>query len=162
GWARSWSSTACCSACCALRPTSRRPAALLRCSSCCARATSGSCSSAGRCSSASTWRAIAVRLRAMSEREPRVPPGQGGTKGWPLLHVGQVPDTPPEHWRVSVGGAVERTLELSWRELLALPQTRVRADFHCVTGWSKLDNDWEGVRIDELARRAGARPETRF
>jgi DMSO/TMAO reductase YedYZ molybdopterin-dependent catalytic subunit len=85
----------------------------------------------------------------------RVPPGQGVTRGWPLLHVGEVPSTPVEEWRLAVGGEVERPLELSWRELLALPQTRLHADFHCVTGWSKLDNDWEGVRLDELARRAG-------
>src|SRR5262245_17702898 len=85
----------------------------------------------------------------------RVPPGQGVTKGWPLLHVGEVPSTPVEEWRLAVGGEVERALDLSWRELLALPQARLHADFHCVTGWSKLDNDWEGVRLDELARRAG-------
>jgi DMSO/TMAO reductase YedYZ molybdopterin-dependent catalytic subunit len=92
----------------------------------------------------------------------RVPPGQGVTKGWPLLHVGEVPPTRAEEWRVAVGGEVERALELGWDELLALPQTKVRADFHCVTGWSRLDNDWEGVRLAELARRARVRPTARF
>lgn len=87
----------------------------------------------------------------------RVPPGQGVTKGWPLLHVGAVPDTPVAAWRLRVGGAVERELELGWEEFQALPHARMRADFHCVTGWSKLDNDWEGVRLDELARRVGVR-----
>jgi len=92
----------------------------------------------------------------------RVPPGQGVTKGWPLLHVGEAPTTPRELWRVRVSGEVARALDLSWGELLALPQTRLHADFHCVTGWSKLDNDWEGVRLDELARAAGARAGARF
>jgi len=95
------------------------------------------------------------------ERE-RVPPGQGVTKGWPLLHVGDIPATPAEEWRVTVGGEVERELELDWRALLALPQTELHSDFHCVTGWSKLDNDWTGVRVAELARVAGMRPSARF
>jgi DMSO/TMAO reductase YedYZ molybdopterin-dependent catalytic subunit len=59
-------------------------------------------------------------------------------------------------------GEVEGPLDLAWRELLALPQTRVRADFHCVTGWSTLDNDWEGVALAELARRAAVTPAARF
>src|SRR5262245_11222378 len=95
------------------------------------------------------------------ERE-RVPPGQGVTKGWPLLHVGEVPDVPRERWRLIVGGEVARPVELSWQELLALPQHELCADFHCVTGWSKLDNRWEGVRVAELARRVELLPSSRF
>ena len=79
-----------------------------------------------------------------------------------MLHVGAVPEVAPERWRLVVGGEVERPLELGWAELLALPQAEVHADFHCVTGWSKLDNRWDGVRIEELARRAGVRPSARF
>jgi len=93
---------------------------------------------------------------------PRVPPGQGVTRGWPLLHVGAPPERATGDWRVSVGGEVERELDLAFAQLLALPQTTVQADFHCVTGWSKLDNRWEGVRLDELARRAGVRATARF
>lgn len=92
----------------------------------------------------------------------RIPPGQGVTKGWPLLHVGAVPTTPVADWRLRVHGAVERVLDLGWEELRALPRTAFRADFHCVTGWSKLDNDWEGVRLEELVRWAGLAPSARF
>lgn len=92
----------------------------------------------------------------------RVPPGQGVTKGWPLLHVGTVPATPAESWRVEVAGLVARPLELGWQELMALPQTRRQADFHCVTGWSKLDNVWEGVTLAELARACGPAAGARF
>lgn len=92
----------------------------------------------------------------------RVPPGQGVTKGWPLLHVGAVPAIPAAEWRLSLVGALARPREYAWDELLALPQARVRADFHCVTGWSKLDNDWEGVTLAELARQGGVSPEARF
>jgi len=96
-----------------------------------------------------------------SER-PRVPPGQGVTRGWPVLHVGPVPEIDLAAWLLNVGGEVERRLELAWPEFLALPQTEVNTDFHCVTGWSKLDNRWQGVRLDELARRAGVLPTARF
>jgi DMSO/TMAO reductase YedYZ molybdopterin-dependent catalytic subunit len=95
-------------------------------------------------------------------KRARIPPGQGATKGWPLLHVGEIPTTPVEQWRISVAGEVERPLELAWRDFLALPQAELRADFHCVTGWSKLNNLWEGVRLDELARRAGLKEGARF
>lgn len=92
----------------------------------------------------------------------RIPPGQGVTRGWPLLHVGALPDTPVDAWRLAVGGAVARPLDLGWPELVALPMTRAQADFHCVTGWSRLDNLWEGVRLEELARRADVRDAARF
>jgi len=93
---------------------------------------------------------------------PRIPPGQGVTKGWPLLHVGEIPPTPVEEWRLFVGGEVEHAFELAWPELLALPRTELLADFHCVTGWSKLDNSWAGVRLAELARRARPKTSARF
>jgi DMSO/TMAO reductase YedYZ molybdopterin-dependent catalytic subunit len=57
---------------------------------------------------------------------------------------------------------VARPLELGWEALLALPQSRVRADFHCVTGWSMLDNDWEGVRLVDLAEAAAPGPQARY
>ena len=38
----------------------------------------------------------------------------------------------------------------SWQDLLALPQTTLTKDFHCVTHWSKLDVTWTGVLTTEL------------
>ena len=92
----------------------------------------------------------------------RVPPGQGVTRGWPVLHVGDVPEFDPTTWTLRVEGEVERGLELGWSELLALPIVRQVADFHCVTAWSRLDCAWEGVRLQELARLAGAHGEAAF
>jgi len=92
----------------------------------------------------------------------RVPPGQGVTRGWPLLHVGSIPTTSRADWRVRVGGEVARALELPLDALLGLSRSVVRADFHCVTGWSTLDNEWEGVRLETLAEHAGLRETARF
>ena len=47
-------------------------------------------------------------------------------------------------------------------ELLALPQTSVRCDIHCVTTWSRFDNTFEGVSVQLLLERAGLKPEAQF
>lgn len=88
--------------------------------------------------------------------EPRIPPGQGVTRGWPVLHVGSVPEHDPSSWRLRVHGAVERPIELGWDEWRDLPRHEVVADFHCVTGWSRLDNRWSGVLVRTLATLARA------
>ena len=38
----------------------------------------------------------------------------------------------------------------SWDEFQALPREHVTKDIHCVTTWSKLDTNWEGVSVDTL------------
>lgn len=86
----------------------------------------------------------------------RIPPGQHLTPGWPVLHVGRPPDVPAASWRVTVTGQVERRLVLDLAALRRLPEVTVRGDLHCVTGWSRLDNRWTGVRVRDLLE--GARP----
>ena len=100
--------------------------------------------------------------RSRVPAEGALPPGQGATTGWPVLHVGEVPDLDRERWRLRIHGAVETPFELDWPGLLALPATTVTADMHCVTGWSRFANRWQGVRLAELLRRASPRPEARF
>jgi DMSO/TMAO reductase YedYZ molybdopterin-dependent catalytic subunit len=77
--------------------------------------------------------------------QARVPPGQRVTRGWPVLHEGPIPRFERDAWRLRVGGGVRAALEIGYDELRALPNVEMRADFHCVTGWSKLDNVWRGV-----------------
>ena len=79
-----------------------------------------------------------------------------------MLHIGAVPELDPEGWRLRVHGEVERELELTWPEVRALPQSRVEADMHCVTGWSKLRNRWDGVLVSDLCGRADVRSGARF
>jgi hypothetical protein len=33
----------------------------------------------------------------------------------------------------------------------------LESDIHCVTSWSELDMDWQGVSFNELIRRAGSK-----
>ena len=75
----------------------------------------------------------------------RIPPGQTVTKLFPVLHAGAVPDVSLASWRFRVFGHVERPLELTWEDMLKLPSQSLHTDIHCVTGWSKLDTEWEGI-----------------
>lgn len=64
-------------------------------------------------------------------------------------------------WALEVSGLVARPLRLTLPDLLALPQTRQRVNHFCVEGWNAVA-DWWGVRVREIARLAGARPEARY
>jgi len=57
-------------------------------------------------------------------------------------------------WRFSVGGLVESPLELTYADVQQFPRKTVQADIHCVTRWSLLDSEWEGIPVDEIVRRA--------
>ncbi len=87
---------------------------------------------------------------------PRLPVGQTETGKWPVLDLGIVPRIDLGAWRLAVDGAVENPLSLTWPEFLALPQVEDVSDFHCVTGWSRMDLRFEGVRLETVL--ALARP----
>ncbi|SRR5579883_1029079 len=98
-----------------------------------------------------------------TRRAERVPPGQSRTKKWPILDAGGPPEIDLQRWSFRIGGLVGRPAEWSWEEFSKLPRTKVFADFHCVTRWSRLGNLWEGVSVRELVERAGgARPSARY
>ena len=85
---------------------------------------------------------------------PRLPVGQTESRKWPVLDLGRPVRVPRERWRLAVDGEVEHPLDLSIDDLLALPQVDVVSDFHCVTGWSRLDLAWRGVLASTLLERA--------
>ena len=87
--------------------------------------------------------------------QSRVPPGQRVTRGWPVLHEGPIPRFDPATWSFEIRGETAREVSLSYEELRARPHVEMRSDFHCVTGWSKLDNVWTGVRTKDLLADAG-------
>lgn len=82
---------------------------------------------------------------------PVIPVGQTLTVKWPVLDLGIQPDIPLNEWRLVIDGDVESPVELTWEDFLALPQTEDTSDFHCVTTWSKLNMNWKGVRLLDLA-----------
>jgi DMSO/TMAO reductase YedYZ molybdopterin-dependent catalytic subunit len=80
----------------------------------------------------------------------RVPPGQYVTEDFPVLSAGPTPHTPIDTWTFTINGAIDQPLSWTWDEFRALPSEQVTKDIHCVTKWSKLDTQWEGVSIDTL------------
>jgi len=56
----------------------------------------------------------------------------------------------PNTWRFEVIGLVENVLSLSYEEFMDLPMVIRLSDFHCVTGWTKFDNKWEGVSFQAI------------
>lgn len=80
---------------------------------------------------------------------PKLPVGQTATAAgkWPVLDLGVQPIIPLHHWSLTVDGACARPLRLDWPAFSALEQVDDVSDFHCVTGWSRLDVPWRGVRL---------------
>ena len=103
--------------------------------------------------------------KAKEDRErhgDRLPPGQKLTDGWPVLHYGGIPSIDLATWKFSVAGLVEDEVHLAWDDFMALPQTTLRSDIHCVTHWSKFDNDWTGVHIRDFMKLVAPKAEARY
>ena len=43
-----------------------------------------------------------------------------------------------------------------------MPRSKMVADFHCVTTWSRLDNVWEGVLVADLMKLMKLKPRPAF
>jgi DMSO/TMAO reductase YedYZ molybdopterin-dependent catalytic subunit len=92
----------------------------------------------------------------------RLPPGQVLTKKWPVLHYGNIPRLDLATWRLRVWGAVEHPYEPSWQDFQAAPHKRLVCDIHCVTNWSRFDNEFEGVPVRFLLEQAVPSARARF
>jgi DMSO/TMAO reductase YedYZ molybdopterin-dependent catalytic subunit len=92
-----------------------------------------------------------------------LPPGQSEIEKLKVLHleIGN-PSWDPESWRFEVNGSVDNPFSLSWEEFRALPNVTRVADFHCVTGWTKLTNKWEGISFQLIKELAKLRPNARY
>ncbi|MSP86245.1 MAG: sulfite oxidase-like oxidoreductase [Methylotenera sp.] len=80
----------------------------------------------------------------------RIPAGQTQVKNFPVLDMGIKPNITQTEWSLRVFGLVEKELNIDWATFQALPQVINTSDFHCVTRWSQLDMDWQGVRAQTI------------
>ena len=94
--------------------------------------------------------------------EARVPRGQHQVTNFPVLDLGTHPDISKQAWRLQVYGLVASPLELDWQAFQALPQTKLSTDFHCVTRWTRLDMNWQGVLARDLIALAQPLENARF
>ncbi|MEW9527922.1 molybdopterin-dependent oxidoreductase [Microbispora sp. NPDC049125] len=95
--------------------------------------------------------------------ETRLPPGQYIPRGRPVIHYGRVPAFRPQTWRFQVFGATAsgEVGEFGWEELSQLPRTTVLADFHCVTKFSVMGNEWEGFAASSILLAVPPAPDVR-
>ncbi len=93
---------------------------------------------------------LSRRSKGREEYGKRLPPGQKVVEDWPVLTHGGTPQIDLPTGRLRISGAVDREVEFSWEQLQALPSAAVTCDIHCVTSWSRMDNQFEGVLFQEL------------
>jgi len=97
-----------------------------------------------------------------TERENRVPPGQRVVEKLPVLHYGRIPEIDVSKWTFRIWGLVRKERILNYKEFMSLPMVKVFSDVHCVTGWSKLNNLWEGVSTSVIKELVDILPEAKF
>jgi DMSO/TMAO reductase YedYZ molybdopterin-dependent catalytic subunit len=76
--------------------------------------------------------------------------------------MGIKPEIVSEDWQLRVYGLVEKELVLNWHAFQALDQITDVSDFHCVTRWSQLDMDWQGVRVRDVLDMASPMRTAKF
>lgn len=95
----------------------------------------------------------------------RVPPGQSLTERFPVLHYGPTPRADLAKWDFKIFGQIEEPVApINWEQFMALPQSSITLDIHCVTRWSKLDTVWTGVKTKDLLRELNVnlKPDAQF
>jgi DMSO/TMAO reductase YedYZ molybdopterin-dependent catalytic subunit len=100
--------------------------------------------------------------RTARPAEQRLPPGQHLTKDWPTLDLGLTPEIPHQRWRLDVYGAVESPVFWDFSQFMAQEQTKFTSDIHCVTTWSRYDNQWEGLATRDLLMACRPRDDAHF
>ena len=86
--------------------------------------------------------------------DARIPQGQSRVTDFPVLDMGIRPSIDTPTWTLRLFGLVNHETTLDWKTFKSLPQTKVVADMHCVTRWSQLDMNWEGVLARDLVALA--------
>lgn len=92
----------------------------------------------------------------------RLPSGQSLTLKWPVLHYGSVPRFDAARWDFRIWGLVENPVRLTWDEFGKLPRFHSRSDFHCVTRWSRFDNEWDGVAFRDVLKLVQLKPPAKY
>ena len=64
-------------------------------------------------------------------------------------------------WMLEVSGLVRQEMRLTLDDLMRIRGITQRVNHYCVEGWTAVA-EWTGVRVSELARLAGVRPEARY
>ncbi len=91
----------------------------------------------------------------------RLPAGQHIVTNWPVLTYGPTPEIAPGSWQISVYGLVAEEKTFTYDQFRDLGYTTFHADFHCVTRFSMMDNDWSGIPVRRLMEQVEVLPEAK-
>ena len=80
----------------------------------------------------------------------KIPPGQIATNKFPTMTFGSIPQINLDVWELKIFGLIQEEIILKWSDLQKLPKYKLLSDFHCVTQWSKMNNEWEGILVSTL------------
>jgi DMSO/TMAO reductase YedYZ molybdopterin-dependent catalytic subunit len=72
--------------------------------------------------------------------------------------TGNIPSIPAQTFKLTVDGLVNRPSQLSYEDLLGMPQTKLIKPFQCVTGWRVPAVPWTGVTLASVLDAAGVSP----
>lgn len=97
----------------------------------------------------------------LSDNE-RIPAGQMQVTNFPVLDLGIKPDITQDNWQLKVFGLVGNELTFDWDAYQSFNHIIDISDFHCVTRWSQLDMDWQGVRARDILEMAGPLNNAKF
>lgn len=100
--------------------------------------------------------------RTSNESGNRIPPGQHTVDNFPVLSASATPQISSDQWMFELKHGPRVLRRWSWEEFNQLPMTKLKRDIHCVTSWSKLDTEWEGVLINDVLTAAGVDARTPF
>lgn len=64
-------------------------------------------------------------------------------------------------WALEIAGLVRDPVRLDLSGLMRMPSVTQTVNHYCVEGWMAV-TEWTGVRLAEIARRVGVRPEARY
>ncbi len=87
----------------------------------------------------------------------RLPPGQRSIPSFVIYRILGQPRIDIKTWRLSITGLVENPVSLSYNDLINMMDKKITRDFHCVTGWTVEDVEWEGVSMKKLLGMARPR-----
>ena len=81
----------------------------------------------------------------------QIPPGQHVLKSFIYYSALKPPVVDIKNYRFKVSVNVEKPMSFSYDELISMIDFKGKMNFHCVTGWSVLDVEMEGITFKKIA-----------
>lgn len=91
-----------------------------------------------------------MKDNSISDKKPRLPPGQHLTDRFPVLQKGGIPRIDRENFKLEISGEVVNPVILSLEDLKKIQDKEIVADIHCVTSWSTFNMHFKGISFKKI------------